>query len=159
MEVDEWYFLGVVLKVPVSKLKEIQGSSPQAGIRFWRIDVLYHWLQSTPHASWNDIVSALKKIGQHTLSARLQEKYITPYTACTGMSCSTNAIVWMYSMSYCNTDCIVPGAHKRKERSAAIYPNVNSAVRCTRRVSDDVYYQQSKESDIGSHLDRLHGGH
>ena len=107
MEVDEWYFLGVVLKVPVSKLKEIQGSSPQAGIRFWRIDVLYHWLQSTPHASWNDIVSALKKIGQHTLSARLQEKYITPYTAGTGMSCSTNAIVWMYSMSYCNTDCIV----------------------------------------------------
>ena len=88
LEVDEWYLLGVVLKVPVSKLKEIQGSSPQAGIRFWRIDVLYHWLQSTPHASWNDIVLALKKIGQHTLSARLQEKYITPYTAGTGMSCS-----------------------------------------------------------------------
>ena len=91
-EVDEWYLLGVVLKVPVSKLKEIQGSSPQAGVRFWRIEVLYHWLQSTPHASWNDIVLALKKIGQHTLSVRLREKYITPYTACTGMSCYTNAI-------------------------------------------------------------------
>ena len=107
VEIDQWYFLGVVLKVPVSKLKEIQGSSPQAGISFWRIEVLYHWLQSTPHASWNDIVLALKKISQHALSARLQEKYITPYTAGTGMSCSTNAIVWMYSMSYCNTDCIV----------------------------------------------------
>ena len=42
------------------------------------------------------------------------------------------------------------GAHKRKERSAAIYPNVNSAARCARRVSDDVYYQQSKESDVDS---------
>ena len=37
------------------------------------------------------------------------------------------------------------GAHKRKERSAAIYPNVNSVA-----LSDDVYYQQSKESDVGS---------
>ena len=86
--VNEWYLLGVVLKVPISEIKKIQGLSPQAGIRFWRIKVLYHWLQSTPHASWNDIVLALKKIGQHTLSARLQEKYITPYIAGTsGMSC------------------------------------------------------------------------
>ena len=29
---------------------------------------------------------------------------------------------------------VAPGAHKRKERSAAIYPNVNSAARCARRV-------------------------
>ena len=36
---------------------------------------------------------------------------------------------------------VLSGAHKRKERSAAIYPNVNSATRC---------YQQSKESDVGS---------
>ena len=49
-----------------------------------------------------------------------------------------------------NRECALPGAHKRKERSAAIYPNVNSAARCARRVSDDVYYQQSKESDVGS---------
>ena len=48
------------------------------------------------------------------------------------------------------SDTVHAGAHKRKERSAAIYPNVNSAARCARRVSDDVYYQQSKESDVGS---------
>ena len=78
MDVDEWYFLGVVLKIPVSKLKEIQGSSPQAGMRFWRIEMLYHWLQSTPGASWNDIIVALEKIGLHALSTRLREKYHIP---------------------------------------------------------------------------------
>ena len=44
----------------------------------------------------------------------------------------------------------MPGAHKGKERSAAIYPNINSAARCARPVSDDVCYQRSKESDVGS---------
>ena len=32
------------------------------------------------------------------------------------------------------TTLVTPGAHKRKERSAAIYPNVNSAARCARRL-------------------------
>ena len=36
------------------------------------------------------------------------------------------------------------GAHKRKERSAAIYPNVNSAARCARPVDDDTGQAERK---------------
>ena len=75
MEVDDWYSLGVALMVPPSKLEEIQKSSPHEGIQRWRINLLQHWLNSTPSASWRVLVMALEKIGHHTLSTRLREKY------------------------------------------------------------------------------------
>ena len=73
---NDWYSLGVALLVPVSKLKEIMTSCPQEGTARWRIDLLQHWLDSTPTASWSDIITALEKIGHHTLSARLRTKYL-----------------------------------------------------------------------------------
>ena len=63
---NDWYSLGVALRVPPSKLKEIRQSAPQEGIQYWRIELLQYWLDSTPSASWRDIVTALEKIGQHT---------------------------------------------------------------------------------------------
>ena len=78
--VNEWYSLGVALLVPVSKLKEIITSSPQEGTARWRIDLLQYWLDSTPTASWSDIIRALERIGHHTLSARLRSQYL-PSTA------------------------------------------------------------------------------
>ena len=77
---NDWYSLGVALRIHPNKLQEIQKSSPQEGIQRWRIDLLQYWLNSTPDASWNDIVVALESIGHHTLSARLQHKYNVPAT-------------------------------------------------------------------------------
>ena len=83
---NDWYSLGVTLLVPVSKLQEIMVLSPQGGIARWRIDLLQHWLDSTPTASWSDIITALEKIGHHTLSARLRTKYLPSTTTTTGMN-------------------------------------------------------------------------
>ena len=77
---SDWYSLGVALMVPPSKLKEIRQSAPQEGIRYWRIELLQYWLDSTPSASWRDIVAALEKIGHHTLSAQLRDKYMPQTT-------------------------------------------------------------------------------
>ena len=77
---NDWYSLGVALRVHPNKLQEIQKSSPQEGIQRWRIELLQYWLNSTPDASWKDIIVALEKIGHHTLSARLQHKYNVPAT-------------------------------------------------------------------------------
>ena len=60
--------LVVALLVPVSKLQEIMALSPQSGIARWRIDLLQFWLDSTSTASWSDIITALEKIGHHTLT-------------------------------------------------------------------------------------------
>ena len=75
---SDWYALGVALRVPPSKLKEIRQSAPQEGIQYWRIELLQYWLDSTPDASWSMIIAALEKIGHHTLSARLRDNYIIP---------------------------------------------------------------------------------
>ena len=77
---SDWYALGVALKVPPSKLKEIRQSAPQEGIQYWRIELLQYWLDSTPDASWSMIITALEKIGHHTLSARLRDNHIIPVT-------------------------------------------------------------------------------
>ena len=80
---NDWYSLGVALLVPVSKLQEIMALSPLGGIARWRIDLLQHWLDSTPTASWSDIITALEKIGHRTLSARLRTKYLPSITTTT----------------------------------------------------------------------------
>ena len=77
---SDWYSLGVALRVPPNKLQEIQKSSPQEKIQRWRIDLLQYWLESTPDASWSMIITALEKIGHHTLSARLRDKYLNTQT-------------------------------------------------------------------------------
>ena len=48
--------------------------------------MLQYWLDSTPDASWNDIIIALSSIGHHTLTARLREKYIVKITGQQGSS-------------------------------------------------------------------------
>ena len=75
---NDWYSLGVALRVHPNKLQEIQNSSQGEGIQQWRMELLQHWLNSTPGASWSMIVVALGKIGHHALAARLSEKYQVP---------------------------------------------------------------------------------
>ena len=87
IEMMDWYSLGVALRIHPNKLQEIQKLSPLEGIQRWRIDLLQHWLNSTPDASWSDIIVALKTIGHHTLSAKLREKYILPLAG--QQDCST----------------------------------------------------------------------
>ena len=82
---NDWYSLGVALLVPVSKLQEIMALSPLGGIARWRIDLLQHWLDSTPTALWSDIITALEKIGHQTLSARLRTVYLPSATTTTGI--------------------------------------------------------------------------
>ena len=82
---NDWRSLGVALRVPVGELEEIMALSPLGGIARWRIDLLEHWLSSTPTASWSDIIPALEKLGHHTLSARLRTKYLPSVTTTTGM--------------------------------------------------------------------------
>ena len=111
VEINDWYSLGVALMVPLSKLEEIQKSTPQEGIQRWRINLLQYWLNSTPSASWRNIVAALEKIGHHTLSAQLRDKYMSQTT--TGIHPITSMTVIInfvyrstgnfYSTKYCTT--------------------------------------------------------
>lgn len=76
-EVDDWYSLGFELTVPVSKLKEIEASCSGVYTRRRKIEVLQYWIDSTPTASWEDVISALEKLDHHTLAGQLRSKYVT----------------------------------------------------------------------------------
>ena len=91
---NDWYSLGVALLVPVSKLQEIMALSPQGGIARWRIDLLQYWLDSTPTASWTDVITALEKIGHHTLSTRLRSNYLLSATTITTGAVHTYACMY-----------------------------------------------------------------
>ena len=75
-EVVDWYTLGAVLGVRVRKLREIQESNNQGGVQRWKIDMFQSWLDSTPTASWEDVIRALEQLDHLTLAARLRSKYL-----------------------------------------------------------------------------------
>ena len=75
-EVDDWFTLGVALGVTVRKLREIQTSNPQGGVQHWMTDMFQSWLDSTPTASWEDVIRALEQLDHVVLAARLRSKYI-----------------------------------------------------------------------------------
>ena len=97
LHMNDWYSLGVSLLVPVSKLQEIVTMSPQGGTARWRIDLLQYWLDSTPTASWSDIITALEKIGHRTLSSNLRSKYLLSTTTITGMRVYVVLLCWYVS--------------------------------------------------------------
>ena len=94
LDMNDWYSLGVFLLVPVSKLQEIMTMSSQGGTARWRIDLLQYWLDSTPTASWSDIITALEKIGHRTLSSNLRLKYLLSTTTITGMRVYVVLLCW-----------------------------------------------------------------
>ena len=75
-EMDDWYTFGVALGLPVRKLREIKTSNPQGGVRHWKIDMFQSWLDSTPTASWEDIIRALEQADLVALAVRLRSKYL-----------------------------------------------------------------------------------
>ena len=74
-EVDDWFSFGVALGITVGRLREIQASN-QDGVRRWKIEMFQSWLDSTPNASWEDIIKALEQCHHVALAERLRSRYI-----------------------------------------------------------------------------------
>ena len=92
-EVD-WYVIGAALGVPVPTLREIQASNSQGGVQRWKIDMFQTWLDSTPNASWENVIRALEQCGRVTLAVRLKSKYIRQQLS-TGVCVCCNKIFFL----------------------------------------------------------------
>ena len=77
-ELDDWYVFGVVLNIPVKKLRMIKSSNPHGGVEVWLIDMFQYWLNNNVDASWVEIVRALEQTDQIVLAASLKRKYLLP---------------------------------------------------------------------------------
>ena len=111
---NDWYSLGVALRVHPNKLQEIQKSSPQEGIQRWRIELLQHWLKSTPNASWSMIIMALEKIGHRVLADQLRAKYLVPQTtAGTQFTCNPRMASTVCCLLYLKSIIVVLSTNER----------------------------------------------
>ena len=71
--------LGVHLRVPQGKLKEIEARYQfQGGFDRCKAEVLCAWLQMNPSACWKELVAALSMMEEKTLATILETKYCPP---------------------------------------------------------------------------------
>ena len=72
----KWYDLGLKLGVSVAVLDRIRQefSSPSDCL----LEVLKHWLQSSPLPTWEDVCAALRSrtVGEHPLAQQLEEVFV-----------------------------------------------------------------------------------
>ena len=75
--VSEWFTLGLNLGVQHHQLQEIRSNYLQVeGVGGCRRQSLILWLQSTPKASWRDVVGALRQMKEDTEAERIELQYI-----------------------------------------------------------------------------------
>ena len=71
--VSEWYMLGIQLGVQPHQLEAIKTSSVSVGQK--RAEMLHAWLKNSLAASWQNVVTALKAIGDVCLAETIEKKY------------------------------------------------------------------------------------
>ena len=62
--VDDWYMLGLHLRLSVKQLDHIRRNYSHLGIEPMKRMMFDVWLKSTPGASWVDLITALREIGE-----------------------------------------------------------------------------------------------
>ena len=74
-DVTNWNLLGVHLRVPESRLTEIETRYYQSqGLDRCKKEVLGAWLKTTPGASWKELVGALRQMDEEVLATRLENE-------------------------------------------------------------------------------------
>ena len=74
--VTDWHQLGINLGLKKHDLSKIQQDCAHQGNDQQRLEMLNKWLQRTPHATWEDVVSALAQIGEDRVAENIQQKFI-----------------------------------------------------------------------------------
>ena len=73
VQTTEWYHLGLQLNLDSFKLRQIQVDARQ---NQEHLTLMFEaWLQVSENPSWQDVVRALKAIGERQLAAKLQHKF------------------------------------------------------------------------------------
>ena len=73
-EMSDWFSFGASIGVPMRALLALKHSknSEQQNL----VEMLHHWLTSTPSASWKHVVSSLEKLDELVLASKLKKKFI-----------------------------------------------------------------------------------
>ena len=73
VKTTEWYYLGLQLNLDNFKLDQIQVDARQ---NQEHLTLMFKaWLHVSENPSWQDVVRALKAIGERQLASKLQQKF------------------------------------------------------------------------------------
>lgn len=105
-DVTNWRQLGLYLRVPNSKLDEIETRFLQSqGFDRCKEAVVGAWLQETPSevpsASWKELADVLRQIGEEKLATQLEEKYCQLSSQNGSHACTISIAVLIYCISSC----------------------------------------------------------
>ena len=79
---SNWYQLGIKLGLKPYQLKQIEEKTT-TDIEHRKIEMYDLWLRTTPEASWNHIVTALREMEEKTTAERIQQNYgVTGTVSC-----------------------------------------------------------------------------
>ena len=80
--VSDWHALGIQLDLKMSQLKDIDVTHHKEGLKRIKAEMFDAWLKSSPSASWNDLIKALKAIGEDKVAYQIE-------ASCSGKSLDT----------------------------------------------------------------------
>ena len=75
-KLDNWLLFGVMLGVPVPKLKNIKSSHHQSDIELCKVDMLQYWLDNKLVSDWNEVIRALEETDQLALASQIKHEYL-----------------------------------------------------------------------------------
>jgi len=73
--VANWHQLGIKLGLQPTQLCQIEIQHP-LDIERRKVEVFHLWLQGKPGASWRDIITALREMGDNATAERIELKYV-----------------------------------------------------------------------------------
>ena len=74
VQTPKWYYLGVLLGIGVAELDVIEKNNP-LNIHACKRKMFQAWLRITPSPSYQQLVEALKTVGEINEAERLRKKY------------------------------------------------------------------------------------
>ena len=109
--VNDWYNLGLHLRLEVAKLKEIEVKYHVYGAARMKTEMFDLWLKSCPNASWHKLVSALNAIGEKRVAKEVESNYCKQLP---GISEYFICIVYnklVFTITYLYLPHLTPGSH------------------------------------------------
>ena len=74
--ITDWYQLGLYLNLQTHELDKIQQDHAHQGNDRQMVGMLALWLQRTPNATWEDMVSALQQMRENRVAKNIHQKHL-----------------------------------------------------------------------------------
>ena len=71
---NDWKTLGLYLSIELIAIQEIEKKSPD-DVKLCQDKLLEYWTIHNPSASWDDVITALKKLNRNDLADKITSKF------------------------------------------------------------------------------------